>query len=65
MLQKAENMLAVGIHTDLTGKPSRTSCGREHFRYGRFYVDFKTPHDETCRVYPEQNELVCPFKFTY
>lgn len=65
MLAKAESMLTVGVHTDLAGKPMRTSYGREGYRCGRFYVDFKTPHEETCRVYPEQEELVCPFKYTH
>jgi hypothetical protein len=65
MLEKAESMLTVGIHTDLAGKPERTSYGREGFRCGRFYVDFRTPHEETCRVYPEQEELVCPFTYTH
>jgi hypothetical protein len=27
----------------------------------RFYVDFLTPSDETCRVYPEQREIIYPY----
>ncbi len=63
MIKKAESMLKPGIHTDLTAKPYRTEYGREGFRHGRFYVEFKTPHNERCRVYPQDDELVFPYVY--
>ncbi|HUO50601.1 MAG TPA: hypothetical protein VMU25_03530 [Candidatus Paceibacterota bacterium] len=57
LLEKAEALLVPGIHTDLTGKARRIDYGREHWRYGRFRVDFRTPLGDRCRVFPE-TELV-------
>ena len=58
MITKADGMLKPGIHTDLTGKPSRSGFGREEWRYGRFYVGYEMPSGQKCRVFPEQNILV-------
>ena len=58
MITKADGMLKPGVHTDLTGKPEHTGCGREDWRYGRFCVKYKMPSGETCCVFPEQNILV-------
>lgn len=63
LLKKAETLLTPGVHTDLTGIPVRNGYGREHFRYGRFHVDFITPSGETCRVFPEQGNLEYPYNF--
>lgn len=57
----ARSLLIPGIHTDLSTEPNRIGSGREHGRHGRFYVDFETPRGQVCRVYPEQQECVCPY----
>lgn len=61
MLKKAESMLVPGIHTDLTGNPERRQYDRDKFRHGRFYVEFDTPNEGRCRIYPEQDEMIFPY----
>lgn len=63
LLSEAESFLTLGVHTDLTGIPVRNGYGREHYRYGRFYVDFITPAGQTCRVFPEQKHIEYPYTF--
>lgn len=58
--KQAQSMLIPGTHTDLTGAASEGRWGREHFRFGPFYVEFGLPLGGTCHVYPEQGEIVMP-----
>ncbi len=61
MRSKALEFLVPGVHTDLTGEPVRCGNGRDQWRHGRVYFDFRTPAGETCRVYPEQDECIVPY----
>jgi hypothetical protein len=58
LLEKAAALLTPGVHTDLAGEARRIGFGREHWRHGRFYVDFRTPSGDRYRVYPEEGTAV-------
>jgi hypothetical protein len=60
MQAKAERMLKPGVHTDLTGKPERRGSGRDHWRFGKYYLIFELPGGNYCKVYPEEDRLVLP-----
>lgn len=57
LIEKAKRLLVPGVHTDLAGEAQRCGSGREHWRFGRFYVDFETPLGGEIRVFPEQEEV--------
>lgn len=61
MQAHAKSLLVVGLHTDLSGEAVSNGWGREEWRYGRMYFDFKMPNDNICRVYPESDEVVAPY----
>ncbi len=61
MIVKAKSMLTPGVHTDLTSEVDCRDFGRDGHQCGRFYLDFRTPHEDTVRVYPEQGELLYPY----
>ncbi|KND50696.1 MAG: hypothetical protein ABA06_04555 [Parcubacteria bacterium C7867-001] len=61
MEKVAESMLTAGVHTDLAGSPTRLRFGREDWRTGRLHFDYKMSNGDTCRVYPEEKELVAPY----
>lgn len=56
----AAALLRPGIHTDLSGKPHQGGAGWD-YDTNRFYVDFHTPSETTCRVYPERQEIIYPY----
>ena len=60
MRLKAQSLLTIGIHTDLTGEVVSGGWGREHRLYGRMHFDFVTPNGR-CRVYPETSSVVFPY----
>ncbi len=61
LVVKAAELLKSAADTDLFGHAEVSGSGREHRIYGRFYVDFRMSSDTTCRVYPEQGDVIDPY----
>lgn len=62
LMAKADSMLKPGVHTDLTGRPVRTSARRDNTS-GKPYVEYKMPNGDTCRVYPEDGRIFAPYEY--
>ena len=61
MRTKAQSLLILGTHTNLTGEVVYRGHDRENRTHGKLYFEFLGPYDETCRVYPEENRVVFPY----